>query len=44
MAAVELVFSVPLELLRTEETNSIHDNDAVLGLLQIYYLPVNDMT
>lgn len=44
MAAAELVFSVPLELLRTEETYTIHDNDAVLGLLQVYYVPVNDMT
>lgn len=33
VAAAELVFSVQLEVLRTEKTNTIHGNDAVLGLV-----------
>lgn len=31
MAGVELVFSVPLEILRIEDTYTIHDNEAALS-------------
>ncbi len=44
LAGAKIVFSVPLEILRMEDTYLIHDNDAGLGLLHIKPFLLHQLT